>query len=232
MRQDLVYMLVHDLRGPLGNLINAVDLVAMMMGPINDDARIQNILGMAKRSGRMLNDMVDSMLDVSRLEEGELPLQRVMTNLDDLVNAVQDQVMPQITGKKMTLTASPLPDNTPQVSIDKSLIRRVLINLVGNAIKYTPEKGHILLTTTVMPDQLHFAVADTGPGINKADQAGIFNKFSRVDYSINAPVGVGLGLAFCKLATEAHGGTIAVESEGMPDKGCTFHVKIPLTPEK
>jgi NtrC-family two-component system sensor histidine kinase KinB len=130
----------------------------------------------------------------------------------------------------MELTVQPVPE-TAEVWLDSSLIRRVLLNLVGNAIKYTPSEGHISLTTELTEDTLHFAVADDGPGINKVDQARIFEKFSRVDYSANTPAGVGLGLAFCKLAIEAHNGTIKVESEGIPGKGSIFHVAIPLTEE-
>ncbi len=228
MRQDLVNMLVHDLRGPLGNLINTIDLISMIMGTTAKDPRIQKILGMAKRSGQTLNDMVDSMLDVSRLEEGELPLQHTMTSLEELTEAVRDQVMPQITAKKMELTLTLLPKQPLEVWIDQSLIRRVLINIVGNAIKYTPEKGCVTLTTNLSTTELHFTISDTGPGISKTAQNTIFNKFSRTDYSINAPVGVGLGLAFCKLATEAHGGTISIESEGIPGQGSTFNIKLPI----
>jgi signal transduction histidine kinase len=115
-----------------------------------------------------------------------------------------------------------------EVWLDHGLIRRVLINLVGNAVKYTPGGGKISLTTTLTENSLQFAVSDNGPGISKADQAHIFDKFSRVDYSANAPTGVGLGLAFCKLAVEAHRGTIAIESDGIPGKGSTFHVSLPL----
>ncbi len=230
-RQDMVNMLVHDLRGPLGNLINTIDLISLMMGSSANDPKIQKILGMAKRSGQSLNDMVDSMLDVSRLEEGELPLQRTLTRLDKLVTAVQDQVIHHVEAKKMELTIHPLPKEVSAVWMDRSLIRRVLVNIVGNALKYTPEEGRISLTTTVTDNQLHFAISDNGPGISQADQVDVFDKFSRVDYSVNAPVGVGLGLAFCKLATEAHGGTISVESEGVSGKGSTFYIKIPIIKE-
>jgi signal transduction histidine kinase len=108
------------------------------------------------------------------------------------------------------------------------MIRRVLINLVDNAIKYTPIQGRVSLTTTLKGETLRFAVKDNGSGISKADQARIFNKFSRVDHSMNAPTGVGLGLAFCKLAAEAHGGSISVHSEGVAGLGSTFYLTIPL----
>jgi PAS domain S-box-containing protein len=229
MRQDMVNMLVHDLRGPLGNLLNIIDLLAMMLksGHTLDNPKIINFLEMGKRSGQSIKDLVDSMLDVSRLEQGEVPIQRAMTNLSQLLQAVQEQILPQAGAKKMELVIEPVPEEV-EVWIDHGLIRRVLINLVGNAVKYTPGGGKISLTTTLTENSLQFAVSDNGPGISKADQVHIFDKFSRVDYSANAPTGVGLGLAFCKLAVEAHRGTITIESDGIPGKGSTFHVSLPL----
>ncbi len=226
MRQDMVNMLVHDLRGPLGNLINALDLIGMLIKSSAEPAKIERFIDMAKRSGQALSDLVDSMLDVSRLEQGEMPLQCSITDLNQLLQAVEQQVMPQAVAKQMNLTIYPAPEGL-EIWLDSSLIRRVLINLVSNAIKYTPDEGRVTLTTTVKGNKLHFAVADNGPGISKADQAHIFDKFSRVDHNTSTP-GVGLGLAFCKLATEAHNGAISVESDGIPDKGSTFHVRLPL----
>jgi len=112
--------------------------------------------------------------------------------------------------------------------VDENMLRRVIVNLVDNAIKYTPNKGTITLTAEQVDNTLHITVSDNGPGVSKKDQTRIFDKFARVDYSANAPSGVGLGLAFCKLAVEAHGGKIYVESEGSPGRGSTFHVSIPI----
>jgi PAS domain S-box-containing protein len=231
MRQDMVNMLVHDLRGPIGNLISAIDLTSMLIENRAEPAKIVHFLEMGKRSGQAISDMVDSMLDVSRLEEGELPLQRGETNLNTLLQAVEDQVRHRALAKEMELKIHAAPSEADHVWLDSSMIRRVLVNLVGNAIKYTPDGGHVSLTTSVTADNLlHFAITDDGPGISLSDQAHIFQKFSRVDHTSNTP-GVGLGLAFCKLATEAHDGTISVESEGLPDKGSTFHVYLPIVAE-
>lgn len=229
MRQDMVNMLVHDLRGPLGNILNTIDLIVMMlnMGATIDNAKIVSFLDMAKRSGQTIKDLVDSMLDVSRLEQGDVPLQRSLTDLNELIQRVEDQILPQAAAKEMELTIHPVPD-TAAVWLDSSLIRRVLINLVGNAIKYTASQGRIALMTDLTENALHFAVSDNGPGISKADQAHIFDKFSRVDNSENTPSGVGLGLAFCKLAVEAHAGAITIDSAGIPGQGSTFHVTLPI----
>lgn len=230
MRQDLINMLVHDLRGPVGNLVNTIELLPMLLGSIKDDPKLSTFIDLAKRSGQEVRDLIDSMLDVGRLEAGEIYLQRNMAKLDDIVQAVKDQVTQRATAKKMELVFNLIPP-LPEVWIDQGMIRRVLINLVDNAIKYTPHQGRVSLTISQNANALHFAVADNGPGISKEHQARIFNKFSRVDHSSNAPSGVGLGLAFCKLAVEAHGGVISIESEGIPGQGSTFQFTIPiLTP--
>jgi signal transduction histidine kinase len=166
------------------------------------------------------------MLDVGLLEQGEIPLQRNPVILGDMVEAVHEQVEPRASAKETELIFQPLPD-APVLFIDGGMIRRVLINLVDNAIKYTPNQGTVTLTTELIDEVLHFTVSDNGPGISPADQIHIFDKFSRVDHTSKIS-GVGLGLAFCKLATEAHGGTISVESDGIPGQGSTFRLTVPI----
>ncbi|MCB0211922.1 MAG: GAF domain-containing protein [Anaerolineae bacterium] len=226
LRQDMVHMLVHDLRGPLGNIINIIDLIKMMLETQPNHPKLPNFLDMAKRSGQTIKDLVDSMLDVSRLEEGEVPLQRSMTNINELLCAVQEQVGPQAQAKEMELVFEPVPEDL-EIWLDTSLIRRVLINVVGNAVKYTPSEGHISVATRTTDQHIYFDVSDDGPGISAEDQTHVFDKFSRADYSTSIS-GVGLGLAFCKLAVEAHDGKISVESEGLPGKGSIFHVTLPI----
>lgn len=226
LRQDMVHMLVHDLRGPLGNIINIIDLIKMMLTTQPNHPKLLTFLDMAKRSGQTIKDLVDSMLDVSRLEEGEVPLQRSMTNIGELLLAVQEQVGPQAEAKDMALIIDAVSDDLA-VWLDTSLIRRVLINVVGNAVKYTPLEGHIVVSTNVTESELHFAVSDDGPGISPQNLTSIFDKFSRADYSTSIS-GVGLGLAFCKLAVEAHEGKIYAESDGIPGQGSIFHVILPI----
>ncbi|MCB0191235.1 MAG: GAF domain-containing protein [Anaerolineae bacterium] len=226
LRQDMVHMLVHDLRGPLGNIINIIELIKMMLETQPNHPKLRNFLDMAKRSGQTIKDLVDSMLDVSRLEQGEVPLQRSMTNIKEILQAVEEQVGPQAQGKDMELVFDPVPD-TLEIWLDTSLIRRVLINVVGNAVKYTPPEGHVSVSTRTTDQNIHFTVSDDGPGISAENQTNVFDKFSRADYSTSIS-GVGLGLAFCKLAVEAHDGKISVESEGIPGKGSTFHIILPI----
>ncbi len=230
LRQDLLNMVIHDLRGPIGNLINTIELLPMILASTDDPAKIDRLLEMAMQTSQDVKDLVDSMLDVSRLEQGEVPLQPEMIRIENLVAAVERQVTVRAENKAMTLIIEPVPE-IPPVWLDSSMIRRVLVNLLDNGIKYTPHEGQVSLTTAASEDRLTFVVSDNGPGISKTDQQQIFDKFSRVDYSSNAPSGVGLGLAFCRLAAEAHGGSISVESEGEPGQGSTFYLSLPLVLE-
>ena len=228
LRQDLVKMLVHDLRGPLGNLISTIDLFPRLLGTAaKDNSALSQVLDMARRNSQELKDMIDSMLDVSRHEQGKVPLQPGEVRLDKIIATVKDQVTPRASVKEMSLIFEPLPD-LPPLWVDENMLRRVLVNLIDNAIKYTPAKGAITLSIQREDDTLHFAVSDNGPGISPKDQTRVFEKFARLDYSVGTPSGVGLGLAFCKLAVEAHGGRIYIESDGIPGRGSTFHVRIPL----
>ncbi|MEW5959143.1 MAG: GAF domain-containing protein [Chloroflexota bacterium] len=227
LRQDLINMVIHDLRGPLGNLINTIELMPMLLEATQDIGSLRQLLNLAMQTSQDVRDLVDSMLDIGRLEQGEVPLQQSLIDVQELVQAVARQVAPRAKEKLTNLTIEPLPEMFP-IWIDGSMIRRVLINLIDNAIKYTPSQGNVTLTATLNDNTLNFAIADNGPGISKTDQVHIFDKFSRVDYSSEAPSGIGLGLAFCKLATEAHGGKIRVESEGLPGQGSTFYLSIPL----
>ena len=113
----------------------------------------------------------------------------------------------------------------PVLRVDQDMIRRVLVNLVTNAIKYSPRLGRVRITASQREEALKFSVIDQGPGILPQYQGRIFDKFARVQYE-GAPTGVGLGLAFCRLAVEAHGGRIWVESA--PGQGSTFSFTLPL----
>jgi PAS domain S-box-containing protein len=229
MREDMVHMLVHDLRGPLGSMLNVIELIQMIRAQDPAHERISHFLEMAYRTGQAVKDMVDSMMDASRLESGEIPVQREPTDLNQLLLAVREQTEPPANARQTELILEPLPEGLDKVWIDPNLIRRTLVNIVGNAIKYTPPQGRVSLTTSLSEGgHLCFAITDNGPGISPADQATIFEKFSRLDKTAGSVSGVGLGLAFCKLAVEAHGGTITVESEGLAGRGSTFIVNLPL----
>ncbi|WP_162910036.1 GAF domain-containing sensor histidine kinase [Aggregatilinea lenta] len=223
LRQDLSMMVYHDMRGPLGNVYTSLEAIKSLLGD-DIDPSVKSLLELASRAERQVRRMVDALLDVQRLEQGSKLINRENTGLSLLVNRAVSQMQPQASDKDIRLRMA-LADNVPLLYIDVDMIERVIINLLDNAIKYTPEGGMVTLSTASGTDEVYVRIKDTGPGIPVDAQPVIFDKFARVKQR-NMPYGAGLGLAFCKLAVEAHGGRIWVHSE--PDAGSTFTFALPI----
>jgi PAS domain S-box-containing protein len=222
LRNDLTSMIFHDLRSPLGNIMSALDVVQASL-PTTSETE-QSLLAIAVRSAERLSRLVDSLLDLRRLEEGQVQLNREQISLSALVKDALEQIQASAEGKGIQLRSEVSP-RLPYIFIDADMIRRVVINLVENSIKYTPGAGTVTLAAKAGPKEVTLAVRDTGPGIPRNMHTRIFDKFARANRE-GAPKGMGLGLAFCKLAVEAHGGRIWVESQ--PGKGSTFSLTLPI----
>ena len=227
-RQELTRMIIHDLRNPLSSIMSSLELIRAATMDKSIAVPVDQLFAIAQRSGERLYLLIDSILGLARLESGEAKLDRRMVDVEEMVAEVVEQMQPTVTAREMRLEshfASPL----PLLWVDRDLIQRVLLNLLDNAIKFTPAGGEIRVEVT-RPDEksLLFAVADTGPGIPPEYHDHIFVRFARV-YHEEAR-GTGLGLTFCKLAVEAHGGRIWVESE--PGHGATFKFLLPLVEKK
>jgi signal transduction histidine kinase len=217
-------MILHDLRGPMGNLLGAVEIIPSLMGQLPPESPLAQILDIALRSGQQMHDLVDSMLDVGRLERGKVPLKQVPVIVNDLLQAVEDQVLPTAQAKQIDLNFDV--HGKPQIlRIDQNMIRRVLVNLVDNAIKYSPHRRPVRVVADQRNGDVIFSVIDQGPGIPIEQQGRIFEKFVRLHHQ-GDPSGIGLGLAFCRLAVEAHGGHIWVEST--PNQGSSFSFMLPI----
>ncbi len=222
LRQDLSAMLYHDMRGPLGNVYSSVQALRRLLGD-GVDSHVKTLLQVAERSERQVRRLIDSLLDIQGLEEGKKLLNRANTALNALVETAVEQVKPQADDSKIQMRFA-LADDLPALYIDQDMIERVIINLLDNAIKYSPSGGNITISTATSGGEVYFRVKDSGPGIPPEAQLVIFDKFARVRQR-NMPHGVGLGLAFCKLAVEAHGGRIWVRSNGV---GSTFTFALPV----
>jgi PAS domain S-box-containing protein len=222
LRADLTSMIFHDLRSPLGNIISSLEVMKETIE--EEDELLSPVISVAQRSSRRLSRLIDSLLDISLLEEGKATLFKTVVPISPLVKEAVEEVLPTAEAKGHTITVENELE-IPKLEIDVDMIRRVVINLVENAVKYTPSGGKVSIAFEDLGDKVQVGVNDTGSGIDPKDQPRIFDKFARVQRKGRSK-GLGLGLAFCRLAVEAHGGEIWVESE--PDKGSTFLFTLPV----
>ncbi len=189
-----------------------------------DDELLAPVISVAQRSSRRLSRLIDSLLDIGLLEKGKAVLFKTFIPLYVLLGEAVEEVLPTAEAKGHTLSIEDEKE-IPKLEIDVDMIRRVLINLIENAVKFTPSGGKISIAIEDLGDRVQVRVKDTGAGIDPVDQPRIFDKFARVERK-GRTKGLGLGLAFCRLAIEAHGGEIWVESE--PDHGSTFFFTLPV----
>lgn len=227
MKKDLTDMIVHDMRVPVNNFMGSIETLADLMEP-RLTAKEAKLLDIARSSGRVLVNMIDDLLDISRLEAQKPTIKRGLTSIAAITEQAVEQVTMPAKRKGINLEVG-LGPNLPEVNVDGSRMVRVLVNLLGNAIQYTPAGGMIVLTACSRPDErkVLVSVSDTGEGIPKEHHKRIFDKFVQGDTPRSRKrTSTGLGLTFCKLVTEAHGGCIWVESE--PGLGSTFSFTIPV----
>ncbi len=223
LQENLIAMVYHDLRTPLSNVISSLDLLNSMLPPQRDPA-LNSTLAIANRSTDRMQRLVSSLLDIHRLESGQS-----VTNVERyspwlLARDAQDSVRTIAESKKQEITLA-LEENLPAVRVDEDMIRRVLINLLENATKYTPMGGHIQIGGNLEMPWLKLWVDDDGPGIPESEHEHIFEKYTRLNQRLTIK-GLGLGLAFCRLAVQAHGGRIWVESK--PNSGNRFMLTLPV----
>ncbi|HVO26537.1 MAG TPA: histidine kinase N-terminal 7TM domain-containing protein [Candidatus Margulisiibacteriota bacterium] len=218
LRDDLTHALVHDLRNPLASIKGALEAAA-------EEAPVQQeMLQIARANAQRMLGLVDSILDVSRLEGGQLPLERRRVHLAALV-AEAVQLQHPLAAEKQLRLESEVPQDLPVLFVDARLIVRVLHNLIDNAIKFTPNGGAIHISAQLAPSQRQLAVSvgDTGPGIAPSLRPRVFQKFVA---GREAGHGSGLGLAFCRLAVEAHGGRIGMEGDTTCGTTITFTLPV------
>ena len=218
LRDDLTHMVVHDLRNPLSVIFGFLD---MLEGDLpNLSPANQSFLPLTRICAEELFEMISSILDVSQIGDGKMKLQRGPCDLAALIKGViaTTQLFGERTVSFQSLEAAPV------VTADEGLIRRIMQNLLGNAIKHSPAGGNVNVAVTLCGNEFCVAVTDSGPGIEPEYRERIFEKFAQLEQG-RKHGGSGLGLTFCKLAIEAHGGRIGVESE--VGKGSTFWWALP-----
>ncbi len=227
-RDNLTHMIVHDMRGPLTEVLGFAELA---QGDATDENR-QKWLTHVRNGGDRLGRMVQNLLDISKMESGQLELNLVALDIGELIRQVTDEVQVQLLQAEVNVQTH-LIDPPIEAVADREILQRVLGNLLTNAINFSPSHQSILVSACRDPqrNEVVVAIEDHGPGIPDEHHLRIFEKFQQVgarDHGVKA--GVGLGLAFCKLAVEAHEGHIAVESH--PGKGSTFSICLPLSQKR
>jgi PAS domain S-box-containing protein len=224
LRDDLTDMMVHDLRTPLTSVLTGLQTLAAF-GGLNPEQ--EELVGIASGGARTLLGMVNDLLDISKMESGTFAPERQPVEAASLVGQSMAQVALLARQKRVTLESRAAP-GLPVVAADEEKLRRVLVNLLGNAIKFTPTGGTITVCAERRGnDNLVFSVADTGEGIPADAVERVFDKFAQVESRrAGRKMSTGLGLTFCKMAVEAHGGRIGVDSE--LGKGSVFWFTLPL----
>ncbi|HVY06387.1 MAG TPA: MASE1 domain-containing protein [Burkholderiales bacterium] len=218
---EFLAMLSHELRNPLAPIVNAIAIVR------SDPAHSASVLGILDRQMAHLTHIVDDLLDVSRITRGKIRLQKVAASLNDIVLRAVESTRPMIEARKHRLELK-LCEETVPIEADVTRIYQVILNLVNNAVKYTPSGGRIEISLRADESQAELRISDTGIGIAPELLSRIFDLFVQGDRGLDrSEGGLGIGLTIARRIVEMHGGTLAASSNGA-GKGAEFVVRLPL----
>jgi len=224
MKEDLTHMIVHDLKNPLNVVAIASDSLREEIkktGKIEDTQYLEII----SDSARNMWEMVNNMLDINRIAEGKFPLNKSHNNIEDIIKEVIESMKPRFENRKVKISFRK--DNVPAFLFDRDVIKRVISNLLDNALKFSPAGKSVIISSRIKNDRVVVSVRDRGPGINKEDIDRIFLKFEQAGPAATGRIkGSGLGLTFCKMAVNASGGEIKVKSG---KTGTTFSFYLPFS---
>ena len=228
-KKEFLSSMSHDIRTPMNAIIGMTSLARSNPG---DQAQVQDYLGKIETSGKHLLNLINDVLDISKIESGKMSLSMEPMSLREAMDSIVNIVQPQAEAKQQRFNAEAYEICAEHVCCDSVRLNQILINLLGNAVKFTPERGSIRLAMYQEPGEgnmvrTHFLVNDTGIGMSKEYQKVIFDSFSREDNTrVRKTEGSGLGMAITKYIVDAMGGSISVESE--QGKGSEFHVVLEL----
>jgi signal transduction histidine kinase len=225
VKDDLIHMLVHDLKSPISSVMGLLDhSLEMLKSDRLEDSGLDELLGLARGEAQHLLNLAANILDVRRMKEGHMPYAPVAVgSLTELAKEALGDVSGGPRDRHFGFLVRP---ESEQIVADPGLLRRILANLMANAIKHTRRGGYIDFRAWRQDDDFVLSVRDDGEGIPEADQKRIFNAFEQSRHTVHDRYDSGMGLTFCKLAVEKHGGRIWVESK--VGRGSTFYFTIPI----
>ncbi len=218
-KETFFQMITHDMRAPLSSIVGYTNMLSGMPAPSPESSKCLETI---TRSAKRLNSMIDDILDATKLERGDMPLEASRIQAAELLARVCEAQAPDAKRRGIELSLLP-PAGAVEFTGDYRLLERVVLNLVGNSLKFTQPGGAITLSCRESGGDAIFSVEDTGPGIPEDKRTMIFEKYAQMDE--HRDFGFGLGLAICKMIVELHGGRIWVESE--VGKGSRFIFSIP-----
>jgi two-component system sensor histidine kinase GlrK len=225
MKSDFFSSMSHELRTPLTSIKEGINLLREGVGGTIPE-RQKRLLAILSEESKRLIDLVNSLLDLSKMEAGMMTYTFEPGTVTPLIERATTEMIPLIEARKITLTTK-VDEKLPVIKIDREKILQVLRNLVGNAVKFTPEGGQVRVVARLVNRGVEVSVSDTGPGIKKENLTTIFEKFHQAPFKHSNPIkGTGLGLAIVKHVITAHGGRVWAESE--PGQGSSLIFVLPV----
>jgi len=225
LRESLVQMIVHDLKNPLTGIQAAIEL--MMESHLGSNPGANRLAGSVRQSCQSMMEMILNMLDIGKMEESLNVVDAADFDLSHVIARDVDECLGMARAAEVEIVVEGSAPG-PFVRADRGLVQRVIANLLNNALKHTPAGGLVTVSTAPLGNQVEVHVGDTGEGIPAEEAARIFDKFARITGQRGATRhDRGLGLTFCRMAVEAHGGQIKVESE--PGRGSRFIFTLPAS---
>jgi signal transduction histidine kinase len=225
LKEEFLALTTHDLRSPLTVISGVISFFTSgRLGELSPEQR--NMVAMMERNAQSLIELINDLLDASKLESGSLRLDLSSFNLRSVANELRETMEPLACEKGINLHVL-IPEDLPPVEADRPKLRRILVNLLSNALKFTGREGAVTISATGEGDRVSVAVSDTGVGIAREDVDRLFDKYEQTrNRATRGEKGTGLGLYITKQLVELHGGEIKVESE--PGKGSTFSFTIAI----
>jgi len=221
LRNSLLSSISHDLRTPLATIVGSASTLVEEDNALKAEDKLELNRAIYDEAQRM-STLVNNILDMARLDAGAVVLNKQWYPLDEIIGVVLTRLQKRLEGRPVTVK---LPPGTPMIYVDTVMIEQVLINLLENVLRYTPEKSPVEIMAEASNFAVKISVADQGPGIPAGLENQLFEKFYRVRNEA-AQSGVGLGLAICRAIIEAHGGSI--QAQNRPTGGAVFSFMIPL----